>query len=371
MASIQHRQRANGTVAHRVMFRETPGGTVVSETFDTPEQAEYFKALVERIGGAAARAKRGRAEARKVPDLTTALEDYIDQAPDVTPGTAAEYRRVLARSGIDTGLPVHLIDRSDIESWVATRARTASERTKRPPAPKTIRNEHGLISTILAHAETRDWVRTNVAKGVRLPAKTHTDLELLTDAEFIALHAAISKRYKPLVWLLGATGLRWGEATALTWRDVGKDWVTVRQAWKHDERHGRILGAPKTRRASRRIVTTPAVIGMLGDRGKPDGFVFTNTRGGEVKHSTFWESHWKPACAAAGLAPVPKIHALRHWAASYMLAQGSDIFEVSRALGHADISTTTATYGHLVPSRTRPTQTHAARLEELRKSLTA
>lgn len=365
MASIQHRQRANGTVAHRVMFRETPGGTVVSETFDTPEQAEYFKALVERIGGAAARAKRGRAEARVVPTLAKALDDYLEQAPDVTPGTAAEYKRVLARSGIDTGLPVHLIDRADIESWVATRARTASKRTKRPPAPKTIRNEHGLISTILAHAETRGWVRTNAAKGVRLPAKTHADLELLTDQEFLALHAAVSERYQPLVWLLGATGLRWGEATALTWRDVGKDWVTVRQAWKHDERHGRILGTPKTRRASRRIVTTPAVIAMLGDRGAPDGFVFTNSRGDSVKHSTFWASHWKPACIAAGLSPIPGIHALRHWAASYMLAQGADLFEVSRALGHADISTTSNVYGHLVMSRTRPTATHALYLEDL------
>lgn len=371
MASIQHRQRANGTVAHRVMFREKPGGTVVSETFDTAEQADYFKALVERLGGAAARAKRGRAEARKVPDLATALDDYIAQAPDVTPGTAAEYKRVLARSGIDTELPVHLIDRADIESWVAARARTKSKKTGRPPAPKTIRNEHGLISTILTHCAARGWVSVNAAKGVRLPAKTHAELELITDQEFLALHAAISDRYKPLVWLLGSTGLRWGEATALTWRDVGKDWITVRQAWKHDGAHGRVLGAPKSRRASRRIVTTPAVVESLGKRGAPDAFVFTNTRGTEVKHSTFWESHWRPACTAAGLAPVPGIHALRHWAASYMLAQGADIFEVSRALGHESIETTTSVYGHLVPSRTRPTATHAERLEELRKSLTA
>lgn len=240
-----------------------------------------------------------------------------------------------------------------------------------PPAPKTIRNEHGLISTLLAHAETRGWVRSNVAKGVRLPAKTHPDLDILTDEEFLALHAAITPRYKPLVWLLGATGLRWGEATALTWRDVGKDWITVRQAWKHDEKHGRVLGVPKTRRASRRIVTTPAVIANLGKRGAADGFVFTNARGDSVKHSTFWESHWRPACTAAGLSPVPKIHSLRHFATSYMLSQGADIFEVSRALGHSDISTTTSVYGHLVPSRTRPTTTHAELLEELRKSFSA
>lgn len=371
MASIQHRQRANGTVAHRVMFREKPGGKVVSDTFDTAEQALYFKALVERIGGAAAREKRGKSVNRVIPTLAKALDDYIAQAPDVTAGTAAEYKRVLTRSGIDTDLPVHLLDRSDVEAWVATRARTVSERTDLPPAPKTIRNEHGLISTILQHAVTRDWVTVNVAKGVRLPARTHADLELLTDQEFMKLHAAMTDRYKPLVWLLGATGMRWGEATALQWRDIGREQITVRQAWKHDEKHGRVLGVPKTRRGARRIETTTAVIKDLGTRGAPDGFVFTNARGDSVKHSTFWASHWKPACKKAELSPVPKIHSLRHWAASYMLAQGADLFEVSRVLGHESIDTTTRVYGHLVPSRTRPTVIHAARIDELRRSLTA
>ena len=125
MASIQHRQRADGTVAYRVMFREKPRGGVVSETFDTPHQAQFFKELVERIGGAAARAKRTRAVSSTAPTLAKVLEDYIEQALDITPGTASEYRRVLARTGFTdlTGdLPVDLISRADVEAWVRERA---------------------------------------------------------------------------------------------------------------------------------------------------------------------------------------------------------------------------------------------------------
>src|SRR5690606_36683556 len=95
MASIQHRQRADGTVAHRVMFREHKGSGVVSETFDTADQAEYFKGLVERIGGAAARAKRAQAHHEGGPTMAEVLDDYIDQAVDLTPGTGNEYRAVL------------------------------------------------------------------------------------------------------------------------------------------------------------------------------------------------------------------------------------------------------------------------------------
>ncbi len=367
MASIQHRQRADGTVAYRVMFREKPRGGVVSETFDTPHQAQFFKELVERIGGAAARAKRTRAVSSTAPTLAKVLEDYIEQALDITPGTASEYRRVLARTGFTdlTGdLPVDLISRADVEAWVRERAGTVSERTKRPIAPKTIRNEHGLLATIFGHAQARGWVPGNVATGVRLPARETPSIDVLTVEEFLALHAAMTDHYKPLVWLLGATGMRWGEATALTWRDVDARHLTVRQAWKHDEVSGRVIGATKTSTSRRRVETDPAVIKSLGKRGRPGDYVFVNTRGDRVQHSTFYKAHWNPAVTAAKLSPRPTVHWLRHFAASYMLSQGADLFEVSRALGHADISTTTRIYGHLVPSRTRPTVVHAAELQE-------
>ena len=351
------------------MFRERKGSGVVSETFDTADQAEYFKGLVERIGGAAARAKRAQAHHEGGPTMTEVLDDYIDQAPDITPGTGKEYRAVLCRSGLaditgDVG--VDMIDRADIEAWVKRRSTTPTERTKRPPAPKTVANEHGLISTILGHAVRRGHRLDNPAKGVRLPKPRRHELDILTDAEFVALWSAMSDRYKPLVWLLGATGLRWGEGTALQWRHVGRDTITVSQAWKHGGGSRRELGEPKTAKGYRRVETTPAVIASLGERGPDNAFVFTNTNSAPVNYQTFYADHWKPACEAANLHPRPTIHGLRHFAASHMLAQGADIFEVSRALGHSSVSITADVYGHLVPSKTRPTSVHAARLDALR-----
>lgn len=362
MATIETKQRADGTTAYRVRYRLRPGANPTVDTFNTAGEATDYAALVDRIGGEAARLKRTAALGASTTSLTDTLDSYLLSAPDISPATGSEYRRILARSGItDTlgRLPVDLIDREDIEKWVRARSKAVSA--------KTLRNEHGLLSTLLTHALERGHIPLNPAKGVRLPRVDRAELEILTDQEFLALHDAMHDRYKPLVWLLAATGLRWGEATALAWRDIGEDQITVRQAWKHDaEGHKRILGQPKTQKGRRRIETTPAVIESLGKRGKADDHVFTNTRGGPVVYHTFHKSHWKPACAAAGLDPAPTIHGLRHFAASYMLAQGADIFEVSRALGHADIATTTGVYGHLVPSRTRPTAVHAARLDELR-----
>lgn len=368
MASISTRQRADGTTAYRVQFRAHKGGPPTTETFDTADQAAYFADLVDRIGGEAARAKRDQAARTSAPSLKAVLEDFVAQAPDLTPGTAGEYRRVLARSGIESTLgtlPVDLITKTDVEAWVKTRTQTPSERTGKPPSPKTLRNEHGLLSTLLAHAVARRWCETNVAKGVRLPKRERAELEILTDDEFLRLHAEMTDRYKPLVWLMAATGLRWGEATALQWRHIGETTIRVQQAWKHDEQHGRVLGPPKTAKGWRTVETTAAVIASLGERGKPDAWVFTNTRGKPILHNTFAQSHWGPACKRAKLEPQPKVHGLRHFAASHMLAQGADILEVSRALGHESVKTSSDVYGHLVPSRTRPTAVHAAHLQAL------
>lgn len=363
MATIETRTRADGTTAYRVRYRLKPGANPTADTFDDPGQAAYFADLVDRIGGESARAKREAAAGASSTTITDMLENYVTAAPDLTPGTAREYERILDRSIAKMlgTIPVDLIDRADVERWVQVRAKQV--------APKTLRNEHGLLSTLLNFGVERDMIPKNVARGVRLPKVDTFELEILSDQQFLALHHEMTGRYKALIWLLAATGLRWGEATALQWRHISGTQITISQAWKRGAAgHRRELGPPKTARGRRRVETTAAVIESLGQRGTDEGWVFTNVRGDPVVYHTFHRSHWAPAAARAGIDPMPRIHGLRHFAASHMLASGADIFEVSRALGHSDISVTTSTYGHLVPSRTRPTVTHAVRLAGLLES---
>ena len=107
MASVSARPRSDGTVAYRVQFRLTKGGIPTGETFDTAREAAAFAKLVDTIGGAAARAKRIALEhtGPTTPLLGEVLEDYITAAPDITPGTAGEYRRILHQRATDPALP--------------------------------------------------------------------------------------------------------------------------------------------------------------------------------------------------------------------------------------------------------------------------
>jgi integrase len=59
----------------------------------------------------------------------------------------------------------------------------------------------------------------------------------------------------------------------------------------------------------------------------------------------------------------PRIHDLRHTAATIMLTAGEDINAVSRILGHERVSTTLDRYGHSMPGA------HEAALDALSGAL--
>jgi integrase len=60
-----------------------------------------------------------------------------------------------------------------------------------------------------------------------------------------------------------------------------------------------------------------------------------------------------------------KYHALRHSAATLLLTHGTPLFDVSSVLGHAQISTTSNVYGHLVPEMA---ESAAAKMDSILKT---
>ena len=63
----------------------------------------------------------------------------------------------------------------------------------------------------------------------------------------------------------------------------------------------------------------------------------------------------------ARLTKRPRVHDLRHTHASWMIAQGTDLFVLQRRLGHESITTTTDTYSHLLPDQQRAAAQAAGR----------
>ncbi len=72
-------------------------------------------------------------------------------------------------------------------------------------------------------------------------------------------------------------------------------------------------------------------------------------RAGQPPHRNTVGNRWRRTTSAAGLADL-RLHDLRHFYASGLIASGCDVVTVQRALGHASATTTLSTYSHLWPS---------------------
>jgi len=359
-AKVQPRARRDGSISYRQPFRLTRGGQVTYETFDTYEDAARFGRLADQVGGLAAREVRTKSttSAEAIPTLATWLETHLTAlGASATPGTVAEYRRMAARTwGPRLGaLPLDTIGRDAVTAWVAWQRRQTTVRG-RPYSPKSIANAHGLLSSVLASAVDAELIGRNVAKGTALPSDAERpEMVILTANEFTLLYAALPEHWRPLVALLYGTGLRWGEATALTPGDLDLDGVTpvlrVSRAWKKGEA-GVYLGAPKTRRGRRTVGLPPPLVPGLRTlcEGKAVGdLLFTAPRGGRASSQHFHTRVWKPALAKSGVGKRPRPHDLRHSHASLMIAGGMNLLQLQHRLGHESLKVTGDTYGHLMP----------------------
>lgn len=88
----------------------------------------------------------------------------------------------------------------------------------------------------------------------------------------------------------------------------------------------------------------------------PDRWLFDEF--GKPWHDNLVDYRWRSTRADAGLAH--KLHDLRHYFASGLIAAGCDAVTVQRAMGHASATTTLSTYAHLWPTPEDKTRAAAA-----------
>ena len=88
----------------------------------------------------------------------------------------------------------------------------------------------------------------------------------------------------------------------------------------------------------------------FGDAYQGDlDLVFSREDGSPIRGSGFVDQHHYPLLERAGVRKL-NFHALRHTAASMMLARNVPIAEVSAMLGHASPAVTLSIYGHFMES---------------------
>jgi integrase len=226
------------------------------------------------------------------------------------------------------------------------------------------------FKAILKDAHRRGNVAQNVARDVQIGTTTRgkrklqAGVDIPTPNEVRKMIHAATGRHRPLVLTAVFTGLRGSELRGLRWQDVDlkKGELHVRQ---RADRYN-VMGKPKSESGDRTIPLGPIVIHALKEwqLACPKGercLVFPNGKGNTESHANIVNRVWMPVQVGAGIvgdkgkAKYPKLHAARHFYASWCINRRKDgglelpIKTVQSRLGHASIMLTSDVYGHLFP----------------------
>lgn len=110
---------------------------------------------------------------------------------------------------------------------------------------------------------------------------------------------------------------------------------------------------PKTRHGRRDVPISPTLVFKLRAHlatlpDSPDALVFATPKGQPLDPDNLRSRVVKPLAQEVG-APWAAFHTLRHTYTSLQLAQGANIVQLSRALGHHSPAFTLTVYTHLLP----------------------
>ena len=239
-------------------------------------------------------------------------------------------------------VPLSKVSHADVAGWVAgMRAERLS--------PSRTRQAYHVLTAMLDDAVRDGRLPRNPASAVTLPRLPQTDRRYLTHGQLADLADGCGP-HRLLVLVLGYTGLRWGEVTALRARRLDPLRGRIEVAEAVADVNGRLfLGSPKSH--ARRWVPVPRFLRdelatQVAGRA-PDDLVFPSTTGTPLRVQNVRRGHFDRAATAAG---VPNLvpHELRHTAASLAIASGASIKGVQSMLGHASAAMTLDRYGHLL-----------------------
>ena len=148
-------------------------------------------------------------------------------------------------------------------------------------------------------------------------------------------------RDRAVLELLYATGMRVSELAELALTALDREEDVCLVFGKGSKERLVPMGRPAARALARYLRDVRPGL----ERGRGQGRVFLNARGGPLSRQAVWRMV-REACRRAGIEQAVSPHTLRHTFATHLLEGGADLAAVQELLGHADIATTQI-YTHL------------------------
>lgn len=365
MAHIRRRKLKNGKTAFQVRWIN-PDGVEDSKQFPPGQSdaAKRFKVEIEQrtIDGTYVDHNAGRIR----------LRDYANQwlANQITRDSTVRVHEGRLRHDVYPILgdrQVNAIRRSDVLALFKGLTLRLS--------PNTVHGTHTALSAVYNAAVLDRLIATSPVTRIPLPAVVKPDIVIPTVEQVESIAGVtplvvdgeslpgVPARMRAYVLTAAMTGLRIGELFGMTLESVDllRAEVTIRPDLGQLLRKSGelVLGPPKSAASARTVPLSPRAVDVLAAHlaewptSRDDGYgglVFQAVRyPGRPMDDSYVSFHLAPVMKAHGFPPRTATHVFRHFYASTLIAAGVDLKTIQTLLGHASITETMDTYGHLVP----------------------
>ncbi len=334
--------RKKGPRRWQVRYRD-PTGSERARNFRRKSDAEKFLVTIEadKVRGTWTDPRLGR----------TTVAEWVP-----TWGASRVHLRASTRAGTESLMRNHVLPyfgTRRLDSVTPTEVQGFVARLEEKGlAASTIRQTYLLVAGIFGSAVESDLIARTPCRGIKLPARSPTEMRFLTATEVEEVADAIVPSYRALVLTAAYTGCRFGELAGLRVHrlDLLRRSLTVAETLS-DVRGQVRLAPPKTAAARRQVALPKFLTRILAQHLSdwppgPNRFVFTSPRGGPIRRTNFRRRAWLPAVRASVGEPL-RFHDLRHTHAAMLIAQGEHPKVIQLRLGHSSIQVTLDTYGHL------------------------
>jgi integrase len=218
------------------------------------------------------------------------------------------------------------------------------------------------LRAALRTANREGLIRHNPSQGLALPHRELADeeekIKVFSREQLAAVLAMAPEPHKLLFEVLATCGLRISEAIALQRLHLQIDGSAPEVCVRRAMVKGRIE-PPKTKYGRREVrLPTPLVyrlrayLAALDDQDST-GLVFTNRDRNPIEPGNLRRRGLKPLVEEVD-APWAGFHTFRHTFASLHLSRGTNLLQLSRALGHHSAAFTLSRYTHLLPGDEAP-----------------
>lgn len=237
-----------------------------------------------------------------------------------------------------------------------------NKRTGGKLSNKTIIEHHRLISTVLEQAVKDGKVAYNAAKRAVVPKCERKEVNYFQPETIRDIITALENeplKWKCLVNVMMRTGARRGEVLGLKWKNVDFDnnQIYICNNILYSADRGIYESTPKTKKSICYVALSQQTMNLLKEYQKEQmqkqfqagvvyEYVFCQDTGEPMHPDSVGD--WLNRFSKRHDLPHLNPHAFRHTIASVLINWGSDVVSVAAQLGHANVSTTTNIYSHVL-----------------------